>query len=91
MDTWKEVQKKKMEVGGNKAFREYLQPYGLAEAAIEVKYKSKAAEYYRDFIRHKAGDAPEPAGAPSVEEGDATWDFYFGPGTPQRGPDRENR
>ena len=44
MDTWKEAQKKKMEVGGNKAFREYLQPYGLAEAAIEVKYNSKAAE-----------------------------------------------
>ena len=28
-DTWKEIQKKKMELGGNKAFREFLEPCAL--------------------------------------------------------------
>ena len=34
-------------MGGNKKFREFLETYKLQDESIQVKYKSKAANYYR--------------------------------------------
>jgi hypothetical protein len=39
-----------MTLGGNKALREYLKGYDLGEESVAVKYKSKAAEYYRNKV-----------------------------------------
>ena len=50
LDSWSERQLKMMTLGGNKALREYLKGYDLGEESVAVKYKSKAAEYYRSKV-----------------------------------------
>jgi hypothetical protein len=50
LDSWSERQLKLMTLGGNKALREYLKGYDLGEESVAVKYKSKAAEYYRNKV-----------------------------------------
>ena len=42
-----------MTLGGNKALREYLKGYDLGEESVAVKYKSKAAEYYRNKVSER--------------------------------------
>ena len=37
-------------LGGNKAMRDYLKSYDLGEESVAVKYKSKAADYYRSKV-----------------------------------------
>jgi hypothetical protein len=39
-----------MSLGGNKAMREYLRGYDLGEESVAIKYKSKAAEFYRNRV-----------------------------------------
>jgi len=39
-----------MTLGGNKGMKEYLKGYDLGEESVAVKYKSKAAEYYRKKV-----------------------------------------
>ena len=50
LDSWSERQLKMMTLGGNKALKEYLKGYDLGEESVAVKYKSKAAEYYRNKV-----------------------------------------
>ena len=50
LDSWSERQLKMMSLGGNKAMRDYLKGYDLGEESVAVKYKSKAAEYYRSKV-----------------------------------------
>lgn len=55
MDSWSEVQLKKMEAGGNQQLNEFLAQYGIAkETDIAVKYNSKGAEVYRGKIQAAA-------------------------------------
>ncbi|PWA63233.1 putative ADP-ribosylation factor GTPase-activating protein AGD6 [Artemisia annua] len=53
MDSWSEIQLKKMESGGsNENFNNFLLKYGIAkETDIVVKYNMNAASVYRDRIR----------------------------------------
>lgn len=52
MDSWSEIQIKKMECGGNEGLNTFLSLYGIPkETDIVVKYNTKAAGVYRDRIQ----------------------------------------
>ncbi|EFJ14388.1 hypothetical protein SELMODRAFT_445864 [Selaginella moellendorffii] len=52
MDSWSEIQLRKMEAGGNDALNRFLAEYGIPkETEIVAKYNSRAAEVYREKIQ----------------------------------------
>ncbi|KAJ7557918.1 hypothetical protein O6H91_04G015900 [Diphasiastrum complanatum] len=52
MDSWSDIQLRKMELGGNDALNKFLIQYGIAkETDIVSKYNSQAAAVYRDKIQ----------------------------------------
>jgi ADP-ribosylation factor GTPase-activating protein 1 len=52
MDSWSDLQLKKMQVGGNAALNSFLFQYGIAKGThIVQKYNSKAAGLYRNKIQ----------------------------------------
>ena len=51
MDTWSNEQLKMMAMGGNKKLRDFFQSYDLNEESVEVRYTTRAAEYYRLQLR----------------------------------------
>ena len=67
MDSWSEVQLRKMEAGGNAALNEFLAAYGVPkETDIAIKYNSAPAEAYRAKIQAAAdGRAWTP---PAIEK-----------------------
>ncbi|XP_027348844.1 probable ADP-ribosylation factor GTPase-activating protein AGD6 [Abrus precatorius] len=59
MDSWSEIQIKKMEAGGNDKLNAFLAQYGIAkETDIVSKYNSNAASVYRDRIQAIADGRP---------------------------------
>ncbi|CAJ1897312.1 unnamed protein product [Sphenostylis stenocarpa] len=59
MDSWSEIQIKKMEAGGNDKLNAFLAQYGIAkETDIIAKYNSNAASVYRDRIQAIADGRP---------------------------------
>jgi hypothetical protein len=50
LDSWTDRQLKMMSLGGNLALKEYLRNYDLGEESVAVKYKSRAAEHYRNSV-----------------------------------------
>ncbi|OMJ94269.1 hypothetical protein SteCoe_2610 [Stentor coeruleus] len=69
IDTWQDKQLKLLQVGGNLALKEFFSLYGLNEQEISIKYKTKAADYYREMLRIKAEDQEFNKEAPDVETG----------------------
>ena len=54
IDSWNEKQIKYISKGGNIKFKTYLAEYKIEpSSSIELKYKSKAAEYYRYMLRNE--------------------------------------
>ncbi|CAH8265057.1 unnamed protein product [Arabidopsis lyrata] len=52
MDSWSEIQIKKMDAGGNERLNKFLAQYGISkETDIISKYNSNAASVYRDRIQ----------------------------------------
>ncbi|KAK6942938.1 Arf GTPase activating protein [Dillenia turbinata] len=52
MDSWSEIQLKKMEAGGNEQLNAFLASYGIPkETDIVTKYNTNAASIYRDRIQ----------------------------------------
>ncbi|KAI3826231.1 hypothetical protein L1987_00276 [Smallanthus sonchifolius] len=52
MDSWSEIQLRKMESGGNETLNKFLSKYGIAkETDIVSKYNTNAASVYRDRIQ----------------------------------------
>ena len=52
VDSWSEKQVKYLSQGGNKRFKDFLSEYNIEpSSSIELKYKSKASEYYRNILR----------------------------------------
>lgn len=52
MDSWSEIQIKKMQAGGNERLNSFLAQYGIPkETDIVSKYSSNAATVYRDRIK----------------------------------------
>ncbi|CAA0829809.1 ADP-ribosylation factor GTPase-activating protein AGD7 [Striga hermonthica] len=59
MDSWSEIQLKKMEQGGNERFNAFISQYGVPkETDIAAKYNTKAAAVYRDRIQALAEGKP---------------------------------
>ncbi|PIN11208.1 ADP-ribosylation factor GTPase activator [Handroanthus impetiginosus] len=59
MDSWSEIQLKKMELGGNEKFNNFISQYGVPkETDVVVKYNTKAATLYRDRIQALAEGKP---------------------------------
>ncbi|KAJ7972530.1 ADP-ribosylation factor GTPase-activating protein [Quillaja saponaria] len=59
MDSWSEIQLKKMEAGGNEKLNAFLSRYGIPkETDIVAKYNSNAASVYRDRIQALAEGRP---------------------------------
>lgn len=59
MDSWSEIQLKKMEAGGNEALNAFFAQYGIAkETDIVAKYNTNAAAVYRDRIQALAEGRP---------------------------------
>ncbi|KAF9599088.1 hypothetical protein IFM89_033695 [Coptis chinensis] len=55
MDSWSEIQLKKMEAGGNEKLNSFLSSYGISkETDIISKYNSNAASIYKDRIQSLA-------------------------------------
>ncbi|CAI9779037.1 unnamed protein product [Fraxinus pennsylvanica] len=59
MDSWSEIQLKKMELSGNERFNQFILPYGIPkETDIVTKYNTNAASVYRDRIQSLAEGKP---------------------------------
>ncbi|KAL6952294.1 putative ADP-ribosylation factor GTPase-activating protein agd6 [Sarracenia purpurea var. burkii] len=59
MDSWSEIQLKKMEAGGNERLNTFLAQYGVSkETDIVTKYNTNAASVYRDRIQALAEGRP---------------------------------
>ncbi|KAL5550017.1 hypothetical protein UlMin_000193 [Ulmus minor] len=59
MDSWSEIQIKKMEAGGNEKLNAFLSQYGIPkETDIVTKYNTNAASVYRDRIQAIAEGRP---------------------------------
>ncbi|XP_060176827.1 ADP-ribosylation factor GTPase-activating protein AGD7-like [Lycium barbarum] len=59
MDSWSEIQLRKMELGGNDKLNKFMAPYGIPkETDIVTKYNTKAASIYRDRIQTLAEGKP---------------------------------
>ncbi|KAH6824857.1 ARF-GAP domain 7 [Perilla frutescens var. hirtella] len=59
MDSWSEIQLKKMELGGNEKFNNFISQYGVPkETDIVSKYNTKAAAVYRDRVQALAEGKP---------------------------------
>ena len=51
VDSWDEKQVKYLSQGGNLRFKTFLSEYNIEpSSSVELKYKSKAAEYYRNIL-----------------------------------------
>ena len=69
LDSWGEKQLKMMSLGGNVRLKKHFGDYDLLEMPQEERYKTVAAEFYRNTLRSQMeGQAiwDEP---PSIEEG----------------------
>jgi len=73
MDTWNEKQLRKMEVGGNERFRQFITKYGLDKLAVDDRYNTKACEWYRQKITALASGEEAP---PEVDEASALDKVY---------------
>lgn len=52
MDSWSDLQLRKMDAGGNDALNSFLAQYGISkETDIKLKYNTRAAEVYRGKIQ----------------------------------------
>ena len=50
MDSWNDKQLKLMTLGGNKNMNEFFADYDLMGESLHQKYKTKAADYYRQKV-----------------------------------------
>lgn len=53
LDNWKRSELSRMELGGNQAFREWMESQGAATLSPSERYKSRAAELYREQLDEK--------------------------------------
>jgi len=63
MDSWKPVHLRMMELGGNRRFAEFLRQHGIPEdMPLRQKYRTRAAEWYRENLRAEAEgtELPDP-------------------------------
>ena len=61
-----------MEFGGNKRLQEFLEQYHLNHESANMKYRTRAAEYYREVLRHEVDGVPFHDAILSYDEGRQT-------------------
>ena len=65
IDSWTEKQLLYLTKGGNINFKNNLSKFNIAEtAALDIKYKSKAADYYRKYLKNEVEKESDPNYAP---------------------------
>ena len=69
MDTWNEKQLKMMALGGNKKLKEHFSKYDLSDEAVQQRYNSRAAQFYRLQTRNACENIPFAEQAPNYETG----------------------
>ena len=69
MDSWNAKQLKCMQLGGNSGLGEFLSSYDLMSEPMDVRYQTKAAEYYRKKLKAFANDEEFNEEKPDYEEG----------------------
>ncbi|OMJ68484.1 hypothetical protein SteCoe_34050 [Stentor coeruleus] len=69
LDAWQERQLKLMELGGNLALKEFFSSYELNDKEISVKYRTKAAEYYRQMLKVRSEGGEFYKIPPNLESG----------------------
>ena len=61
LPTWSENQLLFLKKGGNKNYKKNLTEYNIApSASLDVKYKSKAASYYRRYLKNEVDKETDP-------------------------------
>jgi len=88
MDSWTEVQLKKMELGGNSKMNEFFKQYGVEKSCpTKRKYNSKAAELYREKLAAEVSgrrfQLPPPSAVKAQAKESDEWDSWE---TSQRKP-----
>ena len=68
MDSWNPKQMKKMEVGGNSAFKRVLDDFGIASLPQRDKFNTRAVEWYRNCISSQSENEALPP-PPTVADG----------------------
>ena len=71
MDTWSEKQLRLMALGGNKKLRDQFQNYDLNDETVQIRYNTKAADFYRKYLRGLSENIPMNEGPPDYEVGRA--------------------
>lgn len=70
MDSWSVPQLNTMKIGGNKRFKDFINSYDFPpDVSIQLKYYSKAAEYYRELLKSEAENRQLTFPPPSASEG----------------------
>ena len=66
IDSWTEKQLLYLTKGGNKNFKNNLSEFNIAETAVlDIKYKSKAADYYRKYLKNEVDRESDPNYVPT--------------------------
>ena len=67
IDTWSEKQLLYLTKGGNDNFKNHLKEFNIdpASASIDIKYRSKAADYYRRFLKNEVDRESDPNYVPT--------------------------
>ncbi|CAJ1379936.1 unnamed protein product [Effrenium voratum] len=61
LDAWKPIHLKMMELGGNERFHRFMEQQGVPkDLPITQKYRTRAAEWYREALRAEAEGSPAP-------------------------------
>ena len=69
MDTISDNQRKLLSLGGNKRFAEFMEEYDLNSEPAKVKYKTKAAKFYRGMLKAMVEGTTYNEPIPSEKEG----------------------
>lgn len=69
MDSWTPKQLKCMQLGGNHSLSEFFASYDLMSEPMDVRYQTRAAEYYRKKLRAFANGEEFSEEKPEYEEG----------------------
>jgi hypothetical protein len=69
MDQWTDKQLKYMALGGNKNQYDFFQDFDLNSESIQTRYKTKAAQFYRDKLKKLVEGEPFVMSTPDFESG----------------------
>ena len=69
MDTWTEKQLRLMALGGNARLKSFFENYDLHEENLQLRYSTRAAEFYRLELRSNSEMIPFNEEKPSYDQG----------------------